>query len=130
MKYFISPNLISYCENIEKTYFPVFLDISIAIKKCYCEYIVHSFTILVYCHGNQHNDCFRYLDIGHAKAALLNFYYREMFKGKYILRFDDTNPEKYSAEFGKVKKISVSLNVVRPCCSIFKKNKILDVVYR
>lgn len=45
---------------------------------------------------------FRYMDIGHAKAALLNFYYREMFKGKYILRFDDTNPERYSAEYQKV----------------------------
>jgi glutamyl/glutaminyl-tRNA synthetase len=35
-----------------------------------------------------------------------------MFKGKYILRFDDTNPEKYSAEFGKIKIISENMNVI------------------
>ena len=40
-----------------------------------------------------------YLHIGHAKAAIIDYEYAKMYDGKFILRFDDTNPENAKLEF-------------------------------
>ena len=45
-----------------------------------------------------------YLHIGHAKAAIVDFEYARMYNGKFILRFDDTNPENAHVEFYDAQK--------------------------
>lgn len=39
--------------------------------------------------------------LGHAKAALLNYEYAKMYDGKFVLRFEDTNPEKVERVYYK-----------------------------
>jgi glutamyl-tRNA synthetase len=41
----------------------------------------------------------KYLHIGHAKASLLNYLMAKKYGGKFILRFEDTNPDLVKAEF-------------------------------
>ena len=41
----------------------------------------------------------KYNHLGHALSFLINYLYAKKYDGKAILRFDDTNPEKETAEF-------------------------------
>ena len=45
-----------------------------------------------------------YLHIGHAKAAIIDHEYARLYDGKFILRFDDTNPENAHLEFYDAQK--------------------------
>ena len=45
-----------------------------------------------------------YLHIGHAKAAIIDSEYAQMYDGNFILRFDDTNPENAAIEFYDAQK--------------------------
>ncbi len=45
-----------------------------------------------------------YLHIGHAKAAIIDSEYAKLYDGKFILRFDDTNPENADLEFYDAQK--------------------------
>ncbi|XP_053721197.1 bifunctional glutamate/proline--tRNA ligase isoform X1 [Synchiropus splendidus] len=69
-----------------------------------------------------------YLHIGHAKAALLNQHYQVTFKGKLIMRFDDTNPEKEKEDFEKVILEDVSMLQIRPDQFTYTSDHFPDII--
>ena len=65
-----------------------------------------------------------YLHIGHTKPIFLNETIREKFNGKFILRFDDTNPQKESVEYEKaiiedLKRLGISIDQVTHASDYF-----------
>eukprot|EP01133_Synstelium_polycarpum_P009746 gene9746-11381_t len=74
-----------------------------------------------------------YMHIGHCKAAVLNNYYAEEYKGKIILRFDDTNPAKEKEEYVEniVKDLAtLKINFVRTTCTSDYFDLILEYAER
>jgi len=65
----------------------------------------------------------KYNHIGHALSFLINYMYAKMYKGKCILRFEDTNPEKVKKEYVDAMKEDV-LNYlgIKPDKIIFSSN--------
>lgn len=80
-----------------------------------------------------------YLHIGHAKAALLNYYFARKYNGRMLMRFDDTNPAKEKAEYeqgiiddlnrleikhsGKITYTSDYFDYIEECCEKLIKER-------
>jgi len=65
----------------------------------------------------------KYNHIGHALSFLINYLYAKMYKGKCILRFEDTNPEKVKKEYvDAMKKDVLDYLDIKPDKTVFSSN--------
>ena len=65
----------------------------------------------------------KYNHIGHALSFLINYMYAKMYKGKAVLRFEDTNPEKVKKEYVDAMKEDVLDYLgIKPDKTVFSSN--------
>jgi len=65
----------------------------------------------------------KYNHIGHALSFLINYLYAKMYKGRCILRFEDTNPEKVRKEYVDAMKEDVlDYLEIKPDKTVFTSN--------
>ncbi len=65
----------------------------------------------------------KYNHIGHALSFLINYMYAKMYKGKAVLRFEDTNPEKVKKEYVDAMKEDVlDYLAIKPDKTVFSSN--------
>ena len=65
----------------------------------------------------------KYNHIGHALSFLINYIYAKMYKGKCILRFEDTNPDKVRKEYVDAMKEDVLKYLdIKPDKTVFTSN--------
>jgi glutamyl-tRNA synthetase len=70
----------------------------------------------------------KYNHIGHALSFLINYLYAKMYKGKCILRFEDTNPEKVKKEYVDAMKEDVLDYLgIKPDKTVFSSNDLLKM---
>ncbi len=70
----------------------------------------------------------KYNHIGHALSFLINYMYAKMYKGKCILRFEDTNPEKVKKEYVDAMKEDVlDYLAIKPDKTVFTSNDMLKM---
>jgi len=55
-----------------------------------------------------------FMHLGHCKAALLNYHFAQHYKGKLVLRFDDTNPQKATQAFEDAIRADVATLCIKP----------------
>ncbi|MBU0472423.1 MAG: glutamate--tRNA ligase [Nanoarchaeota archaeon] len=68
----------------------------------------------------------KYMHIGHAKALFINYCFAKKFNGKFILRFEDTNPELAKKEFYDILLKDVKWLGVKPDSVQYASDHMLD----
>jgi len=69
----------------------------------------------------------KHLHIGHALSFLINYLYAEKYRGKCVLRFEDTNPEKCSQEFVDSVADDLDFLGIKTSKTVFVSNDLLKM---